>query len=787
MLENNTMYLDFTDNGSVKNLMFKDDPFKMNWVIDADYLGKAEYNEFDKLFGQFDITVNGKQFESGQFQPGIIQNEQKMNVIYNFENIFEVRIVYDLSFDEKLKWNIKLINLTSGKLKIDDFGIWTSLAYVMFRDKNVLKNIHNSAAVYPSVSTNFTKMNAVRRDNTGGNLGIFQTKGETLSVGTYCAYKNLFFENISPSLDGMLFHKLILSGGYENDFQNNDWIYDKNKMMIQPFESQEWEYLLQGNRTQEDFYKVAQENGHPKINYQPLNIIGKQSHLSIQTIGRKLTDILVESGPKGTKKYYLKGMRKGNKDDIQLEFIPEVLGEHKVSFLFSDGTKDFIVLNVMEPLSKVINERVSYISEKLYMGSDGDVPYAFGPVSNQGESLGKLNLVLKKNLMGTLDIEQVRKVEESAVYYVRKKWFENGNLLKPSNLYGDFYRCMDFEYIGHLFFLLSEFDNEILTLNNADDYLEWATEVFTLRVDPDLHFTERGKEEAQMLGVYFLYIQDLLKKLKNKGMIENYNKINGLWKKVTDRVNKESAYYKAAITEHFYDNAGFGPTAGALSEARLSEGARQYGELILANVGYSNDFRGQNPDRWWEALTYMIHSLWGGVTAAATFKVFQELREVNYLNASYRATAAIMYCYDTNSTTTNKLEKGMAASTYAVAGPHVNRPDLSRNRFGQSTFYTDGGIFSRLFDNADQTPDWDMGEELVAYLDGIGQKTYLIQTDNEWQVVNGTYEINESQLKLISFAPYKKEFWLVDSNGETLLEKSTLEDSIILPLQNLVK
>ena len=55
---------------------------------------------------------------------------------------------------------------------------------------------------------------------------------------------------------------------------------------------------------------------------------------------------------------------------------------------------------------------------------------------------------------------------------------------------------MDFEYIAHLFYLLSEFEDETLVLNTADTYLEWATEVFELRVNPELHQEERGKEDV---------------------------------------------------------------------------------------------------------------------------------------------------------------------------------------------------------------------------------------------------------------------------------------------------
>ena len=67
--------------------------------------------------------------------------------------------------------------------------------------------------------------------------------------------------------------------------------------------------------------------------------------------------------------------------------------------------------------------------------------WAFESVSNQGESLGKANLVLKKNLLGTLDVRQVRKAESRTLNYIQKKWFEDGDFRKPRKLYVDFYRC----------------------------------------------------------------------------------------------------------------------------------------------------------------------------------------------------------------------------------------------------------------------------------------------------------------------------------------------------------
>lgn len=783
MIENKKLNLSVNKKGYVSEITIKNDPYKMNWVIEDTYLKQADYQDSDKLFGLFDITADGEKIESQKVQPVIKEEKNSVKISYDFAKI-KVRILYDLGAnDEALFWKIELENCTEKKIQIEEFGIWASFAYVMFRDKNVLRNIHNSAAVFPSISTDYTKLSMVRRDGTGENLGLYQVKGRTKSVGTYCDYENLFFENVSPSLDGMLFHKMYLAGGYPQNFVNNDWIYEKDGFVLDAGTTKVWEYVISINQSEEDFYQEGLKWKHPKTEYTPLSIIGEIARVAVEV-------------PEGLKMSSAKALYKADgciqelsipvcedkekAGKYNLIFKPVSRGEHKVVFRFDDDTEDFVVLNVMDRIEKVVEERVEYICNSLYHDESGNPPCAFEPISNQGESLGKANLVLQKNLLGKLNTSQVQKVEKCAVNYVRPKWFIDGNFKKPRKLYGDFYRCMDFEYIAHLFFLLSEFDDNVLELNSADTYLEWASDVFELRVNPDLHEEERGKEEAQMLGVYFLYFNKLLEKLKAKGMVEKYEKIQSIWEKVMDRVVGEADSYKAAITEHFYDNAGFGPTAGALCESGREECAKKYGNLLLANIGYSNDFRAQNPDRWWEALTYMIHSLWGGITAAAAYKVFVGLKDARYLEASYRATAGILYCYDTNSTTTTHLEKGMAASTYAVAGPHINRPDLSRDRFGQSAFYKDGGIFSKLFENDSQTPDWDMGEEMVAYLENFGDKVFVIKRDNSISVINGSYEETDTEYKITSFAPYSRVFYLISDNAVIELADEKNLQNIIL-------
>ena len=766
MIENKKLRMFLNRKGCISSLIMKNDPYKMNWVMDNTYLKEAGYQDEDKLFGMFDLIADGEKISSQDVLPILSECGGKATATYDFSTM-ELTEIYDMAQKEdELHWSIKLKNKTEKKLTVTEFGVWISFAYVMFRDKDVLRNIHNSAAVFPSISKNYTKLNMVRRDGEGENLGMYQVKGEAVSVGTYCDYQNLFFENVSPSLDGMLFHKLYLAGGYPEGFENHDWIYDKSGFELKSGEEKTWEYVLSANSGQDDFYEKGLELHHPRIEYTPLNIIGEMVRGSVEVPeGQRLVSVkgVYKSGEE--RKELEIPVEKGNRKNIYLfAFKPEEMGEHKLVFTFSDGTEDFIVLNVMDSLEKVIEERVAYICNELFTGENGDPAYAFTPISNQGESLGKANLVLKKNLLGTLDVEQVRKVEQCANSYVRPKWFIDGDFRKPRKLYGDFYRCMDFEYIGHLFYLLSEFDDSVLALNDSDTYLRWAADVFNLRVNPELHEEERGKEESQMLGVYFLYFNDLMAKLKEKGLKEEYRTIQSLWEKVIERVDQEAPTYKAAITEHFYDNAGFGPTAGALAECKKKESTERYGKLLLANIGYSNDFRAQNPDRWWEALAYMIHSLWGGVTAASAYKVFRFLHDEEYLKASYRATAAVLYCYDTHATAASPLQKGMAASTYAVAGPHLNRPDLSRDRFGQSTFYKDGGIFARLFENDSQTPDWDMGEELVAYLENFGDKTFIIKHKDSIQVINGSFDEDDSEYIITSFAPYMKKFYYISDH-----------------------
>lgn len=774
-MKNKQFHLGISPCGNLSKLVINEDVHQMNWVVDSQYLEKYRYKETDKLFGSFSLTVNGEQYASTEVIPIIIQEQQKIILTYSF-NLVEVKMEYDLGqSDHQLIWNVKLKNRTDQSLTITNFHLWASVSYVMFRINDYQMQINHSTAVFPSISGDFTKLACVRRSNEAPHLGIYQKKGRTLSVGSYCAYRNLFFESVSPSLDGILFHQFILAGGYPEDFQNADWIYEKEILTLSASGEKEWEYGFEPFSNQEDFYKIGQKHyDHPIFKFEPLAIVNKYYDFSFELPEDTFcTDAYMEYlDDKGRKQKVTIHPEVYPEKKYQVSLLFDTPGEHKITIELNNMRTDSVILNVMEPIQKIIENRSNYISNMLFNGPESSDPYSFSPISNQGESLGKLSLVLKDNLLRDTDVQEVRRVEMSCVYYVRQKWFEDGDFTKPAYLYGDFYRCMDFEYIAHVFFLLSQFDEETLTLNHPDAYLSWAADVFSLRVDPALHDNERGKEEAQMLGVFFLYIDDLLADLKKRGLRQKYQHIKSLWSQIAEKVSDDSDTYKATVTEHFYDNAGFGPATGALATTGHINSAKKYGELLLANIGFSNDFRAQSPDRWWEALSYMIHSLWGGVTAAASLKAYEELRDSRFLKAAYRATVGILYCYDTNAKATDtKLVTGEAASTYSIAGPHVNRPDLSRNRFGQSTFYRDGGIFTRLFTKEEETADWDMGEELVAYLDGFGKKTYLYEEDGQIAVINGSIEETPDGLLITSYAPYPTEYHFYDLDAHYVSEK----------------
>ena len=80
--------------GYVSALAIKDDPYQMNWVVEDTYLEQADYQDADKLFGHFDMTVDGKKACSNAVTPIIQEEKDKITVVFDFVG-FQVTMEYD--------------------------------------------------------------------------------------------------------------------------------------------------------------------------------------------------------------------------------------------------------------------------------------------------------------------------------------------------------------------------------------------------------------------------------------------------------------------------------------------------------------------------------------------------------------------------------------------------------------------------------------------------------------------------------------------------------------------
>ncbi|TCN01033.1 hypothetical protein EV294_101485 [Paenibacillus sp. BK033] len=778
LLRNDTFEVHLSPQGTVESLFLTGDPDRMNWVIDAQYAKDAGYSSQDKRFGQWSAVIDDEKIESVNLQPQIHFVDDKSAAVIFLHNKFKVEYEYLLNHNGEWRWNIRCSNPTDYSIKVNGFHSWFSLAYIMFRDPDVLKNMKHSCAVFPHLGGDFSKFAAMRRSNEAPHLAIYSTGERVTAFGTYCSYLNRFLEQVSPSLDGMLYHRLsfVEDGSSMGPSAENDWIYggDYSPLTLEPSAEKIWSFAFTPFQDQEDFYAKAQQYGHPHWTYSHVTTTDGKFFAEVRLpekealLSAKMISVVDEAGTIQetdiTNEFKLLVSNEKSKR-LRMVIPLKSAGEIKLEAAFANGKCDVLVGNVLEPIHILLEKRAAWLcSNSFNAAPESNRPYAFMPLSNQGESLGKLTFILMKNLLAPPVTKEVQAVEASAFLDLKHHWFEEGDFKIPKTLYGSFYRIYDFDYIGHVYYLLSKCDRSLLSHANPETYLTWAAEVMCMRLDPDGHSNKREKEESQLVGVFILYIADLLEDLNKKEIMYWHDKLHGLWIRFVEGLKLGSQGYQGAVTEHFYDNAGFGPTCEALCLAKLTDEAELYAPLIIANIGFSNDYRANAPDRWWEALSFMTHSLWGGLVAGAARSSYETLGDPKLLEAGYRATMAVFNCYDWNvHSTIRKLKPGEAASTYSIAAPNLNMPELSRNRFGQSIFKKSGDpLFSRLFSNI-EGDDWDMGEELVAYMLGFGSTTYLYtDTEGEIRCVNGFIEPEGKGWRITSYAAYPTRYVMLE-------------------------
>ena len=84
MIENQKFCMSVDPEGRVSELIMKHDPYKMNWVMDAAYLREAGYQDADKLFGAFELIVDGEKISSKGCVPEVKEEKEKVEITYDF-------------------------------------------------------------------------------------------------------------------------------------------------------------------------------------------------------------------------------------------------------------------------------------------------------------------------------------------------------------------------------------------------------------------------------------------------------------------------------------------------------------------------------------------------------------------------------------------------------------------------------------------------------------------------------------------------------------------------------
>lgn len=197
LLRNDTFEVNLSTEGTVESLRMTDDPVRMNWVIDAGYVQEAGYAQEHKPFGQWTAMVNDERIESANMQPYIeVAGDTSATVTFVHDK-FKVQYEYLLNNNGEWTWKIRCSNPAAAAIRINGFHSWFSLAYIMFRDRDVMRNIRHSCAVFPHIGGDFSKFAAVRRSNEAPHLAIYST-GNVLLPLVHIAVMSIVFWNRSP-------------------------------------------------------------------------------------------------------------------------------------------------------------------------------------------------------------------------------------------------------------------------------------------------------------------------------------------------------------------------------------------------------------------------------------------------------------------------------------------------------------------------------------------------------------------------------------------------------------
>lgn len=674
----------------------------------------------------------------------------------------------------RLRWEVQVENTGEKPLTLTTLSHWMPIGYVMH--KTVEENLTASWSMVPSLGGSRPYVLCRVRGGEGLDLAVVNTTGKLKSVGSLCAYTNLFFEKTSPSLSGLVLFQAVNAWAVERP-ERVDWEYEElyRTLTLSPGERFSDEYLLCAAPPAELLETVALLGG-TVADYPPVALCGENLPVEIVHGGELERWELYTADGDGP---HLE-LRGGPESPRRLVLPPlKTPGERKLRLLLRDGGECCCIFPVYRSMGEKIREICTYIREQCFISDPEDPDYCgYRSVSPQGESCAKGSLLLLKNRLSPQhDLEEIRQAERNAVYFLRPHWLDE-NLIPLRKYPGGFARMADLDYLLLQFYLLSTFEDGELRLNTADTYLTWAAKLARYRLEPTPDKSERELTESQ--GPFFSIWnpKELTERLRIRGDGAEADRLETLLRENAARQKREAEGDRYAVTEHYYDNAGISTYVDYCLQNGLTQEGLRAARLLLPNVAYSTDYRCFAPDRWWEALAPMYHNLWAVYPAKAMLSAFEKGLDDRYLFAAYRAMTPLFYNYDADAVSARRvLRRGEGVSAYCLTAPNLNLEYASHNRFGQSVFT--GPFFEKLDLRGE---DWDMGLDVVLYLMSFGQSCYVTGREGRYLAVGGVLVENGNFVTVRSCAPFAGRYFLapwgkVITRGENrfTIESVTLE------------
>lgn len=764
VMQNNKISAVFDlERGLVTSLKFTDEPVSRNWLISPEQLDRFGFADAqDSLLGKSTVRLaDGPEYNTGSLNPDAVFRDS-VSLCFRYDlGTIELTHRFTLVGDF-FEWNICVVNHGSQSVTLDRLAHWLPVSYIMF--DTIDENLYDSCSCVPSVAGDYSHIICRRRNGQGNSMVILNTGKGMRSVGSSCRYHNRFFEKSAPSLNGLILFQAVNAWSDEQieAVPRIDWpyrcMYDRISLAPGHIFSDAYRFAVCPAGAEAD---TLQQAGFACVNYPSAVLTGHDVHVKIRTSSPVEAIRIYHADRNGSSlESCLKPEHLAGHADMWSLGSFSYPGERKAVIEFADHTSTFIFFPVYESLKKLIDTFCLGIFEKRFIDEPGSTDrYGYASISRQGESCAKGSLLLIHNLIQPARMDVVQQVEQNTVYYLRQRWLDD-HFHAIRQYPGGFARIIDLDYLILQFFLLSKFDDSMLSIHSAQTYLKWAYLTSCERLQETAGKLERENVETRLASMISWIMVEMIQVLDQIGWTDASNHLNNLWNRHIDiQVSKvdDGTFIE---TEHYFDNAGISVTAETLLNAgKISEGLKA-ASLLLPNVAPSNDYRNFAPDRWWEAQAIMYHNLWAVMPAKAMLTAYDATGDVRYLDASYCAMMPMFYNYNWQAVSTlNILEPGDGCSSYCLTSPNLNLAKASRNRFGQSVFQDD--FFTDLNIAGD---DWDLGMDMIAYLLTFGQRTDLVPDDQGVRCINGTVNVIGSTMMIDSFAAYPAEYNLAALN-----------------------